>query len=132
MSEIKSVHHINFLVRDLEKSSAQMAAVLNREPLVECLPQRQVNTACFDLNGTWLVLVQPLVADSTVGRILAERGEGLFLLSLDVDSLEDSLTALSERGLEAASEPRAGLDNWRVCDLAVGEGLGPILQLCQS
>lgn len=132
MSEITAVHHINFLVRDLEKASAELGAVLGSEAVVESLSQRQVKTARFELNGIWLVLVQPLVTDSTVGRILQERGEGLFLLSLGVDSLEAGLAAVQQRGLEASGEPRAGLENWRVCDLAVGAALGPVLQLCQD
>ncbi|TQV82675.1 glyoxalase [Exilibacterium tricleocarpae] len=132
MSEVNAIHHLNFLVRDLNQSMGQMQAVLNREPVLESLPQRQVKTARFDLNGTWLVLVQPLTADSAVGRILADRGEGLFLLSFGVDSLEASLANLQQRGLQADGEPRQGLDNWRVCDLAVGSGLGPVLQLCQT
>lgn len=131
MSDIKSIHHINFLVRDLQAASRQMQAVLDSDPIVEQLPGRQVQTARFYLNGIWLVLVQPLDMASAVGRILQQRGEGLFLLSLEVDSLEDTAAALQQRGVDTCADPRQGLQDWRVQDLSVGEGLGPVLQICK-
>lgn len=133
MSEITSVHHINFVVKNLEKSTRHFAQVLDAEPEFDELEGRQVKTARFNLNGIWLVLVQPLSADSEVGQILEQRGEGLFLLSLSVDSLQNSKSTLQERGVRLAdSGPRQGLLDWQVWDLENKAGLGPVVQLCES
>ena len=133
MAQVTSVHHINFVVKNLQKSAQYLSTVLNSEPEFDDLEGRQVKTARFNLNGVWLVLVQPLNADSEVGQILKTRGEGLFLLSLGVDSLLRSAQSLEDRGVVLAkSGARQGLMDWQVWDLEDQLGLGPVVQLCES
>lgn len=132
MSTVNSIHHINFVVRELAPQIEYLRILLQSEPIIEDLPNRQVKTARFCLSGVWLVLVQPLSTEGEVAQILAERGEGLFLLSLNVDSLDASLEKLSLQGINSDNKgKREGLDNWRVQDLDCPNALGPILQLCQ-
>ena len=132
MSTVNSIHHINFVVRELAPQIEYLRTLLQSEPIIEDLPNRQVKTARFCLSGVWLVLVQPLSTEGEVAQILAERGEGLFLLSLNVDSLAASLEKLSQQGINSDNKgKREGLDNWRVQDLDCPNALGPILQLCQ-
>lgn len=132
MSTVNSIHHINFVVRELAPQIEYLRTLLQSEPIIEDLPNRQVKTARFCLSGVWLVLVQPLSTEGEVAQILAERGEGLFLLSLNVDSLDASIEKLSQQGINSDSKgKREGLDNWRVQDLDCPNALGPILQLCQ-
>jgi methylmalonyl-CoA/ethylmalonyl-CoA epimerase len=132
MPTVNSIHHINFVVRELAPQIEYLRTLLQSEPIIEDLPNRQVKTARFCLSGVWLVLVQPLSTEGEVAQILAERGEGLFLLSLNVDSLDASLEKLSQQGINSDKKgKREGLDNWRVQDLDCPNALGPILQLCQ-
>jgi methylmalonyl-CoA/ethylmalonyl-CoA epimerase len=132
MPTVNSIHHINFVVRELAPQIEYLRILLQSEPIIEDLPNRQVKTARFCLSGVWLVLVQPLSTEGEVAQILAERGEGLFLLSLNVDSLDASLEKLSQQGINSDNKgKREGLDNWRVQDLDCPNALGPILQLCQ-
>lgn len=132
MPTVNSIHHINFVVRELAPQIEYLRTLLQSEPIIEDLPNRQVKTARFCLSGVWLVLVQPLSTEGEVAQILAERGEGLFLLSLNVDSLDASLEKLSLQGINSDNKgKREGLDNWRVQDLDCPNALGPILQLCQ-
>jgi methylmalonyl-CoA/ethylmalonyl-CoA epimerase len=120
------------VVRELAPQIEYLRTLLQSEPIIEDLPNRQVKTARFCLSGVWLVLVQPLSTEGEVAQILAERGEGLFLLSLNVDSLDASLEKLSQQGINSDNKgKREGLDNWRVQDLDCPNALGPILQLCQ-
>ena len=93
--------------------------------------QPDVTSLLFDLGGVLLVLVQPLNEESVLGQMLRTRGEGLFLLSLGVQSLDHALNALKARGITPAGEAREGLCGWQVCDIDAGPALGPILQLCQ-
>lgn len=133
MSNITAVHHINYVVKDLAANVAYLSTLLNQQPICESLETRGVNTARFSLNDIWLVLVQPTSEHGEVARILAERGEGLFLLSLSTQSLEESLEQLEQQNLSASSKgPRHGLLNWLVHDLNTPSGLGPVLQLCQE
>jgi methylmalonyl-CoA/ethylmalonyl-CoA epimerase len=132
MSTVNAIHHINFVVRELAPQVEYLRALLQSEPIIEDLPKRYVKSARFLLSGVWIVLVQPTSSKGEVAQILAERGEGLFLLSLSVDSLEDSIEKLSQQGLYSDNKgKRQGLDNWSVQDLDCPKALGPVLQLCQ-
>jgi methylmalonyl-CoA/ethylmalonyl-CoA epimerase len=132
MSTINAIHHINFVVRELAPQVKYLRTLLQSEPIIEDLPSRKVKTARFCLSGIWIVLVQPTSKEGEVARILAERGEGLFLLSLNVDSLEESIDKLSKQGISSDNKSkRQGLDNWMIQDLDCPIALGPVLQLCQ-
>ena len=133
MAVVQAVHHLNFLVRDLPHCTRFMEQLLGKPAQQDSLPGRKVLTARFDLGNLWLVLVQPTDQESVVGRILQTRGEGLFLLSLQVEDLDDALAELERKGIRAdTAGSRQGLENWRVCDLQAPAGLGPVLQLCQA
>jgi methylmalonyl-CoA/ethylmalonyl-CoA epimerase len=132
MPTVNSIHHINFLVRDLAPQVEYFRTLLQSDPIIEDLPTRQVKTARFLLSGVWIVLVQPTSTEGEVARILVERGEGLFLLSLNVDSLDESFEKLSKQGIYSDNKgKRQGLDNWIIQDLDCPNALGPVLQLCQ-
>jgi hypothetical protein len=67
------------------------------------------------------------------GRYLTERGEGLFLLSLDVDDLADEQRAAVRRGATfSAAGVREGLGGWRILDFDAAQAPGLELQLCED
>ncbi len=107
------IHHVNIVVRDLEKACRRFESELGLAPfeIVDHAP-RGARVARSRVGDSWLVLVAPYDADSVPGRHLEEHGEGFFLLSLAVDELDES---------------RAGILDWRVHDL--GEINGANLQL---
>ncbi len=128
MSRVRSIHHVNFLVKDLGASAARFSVELGLEfGAEELLPERGVATRRVKIDGTWLVLVQPLDANNPIGRRLAEKGEGVFLLSFGVDSLD----AMREPSTSLGAE-RRGLDGWRVADLAGLPGDSTVLQVCED
>jgi methylmalonyl-CoA/ethylmalonyl-CoA epimerase len=128
-----SIHHINFIVADLEESVAQYQNLLGLGAFeVEDLPERGARTARIQLDGTWLVLVSPTRPDSVPGRFLAARGEGFFLLSFGVSDLDDALADYEARGtLAPGSKIRSGLMDWRVIDLQTEDTLGSMFHLTE-
>jgi methylmalonyl-CoA/ethylmalonyl-CoA epimerase len=124
------IHHLNFIVRDLEQAVPVWEKLLGM-PVARCdeLAERGVIAARFRLGETWLVLVQPTRADSVPGRFLAAHGEGFFLLSLGVASLADELARLGDA---AFSGPvRTGADGWQVRDLDRALSAGIQLQMTE-
>ena len=131
---IRGVHHINYLVRDLAEARGRMARLLGTpfDEAVE-LRERGALTARARLGNCWFVLVQPTRKDSVPGRYLTERGEGLFLLSLDVADLADERNAAASRGATfSAAGVREGLDGWRILDFDAAQTPGLELQLCED
>ena len=120
-----SLHHVNWLVYDIVSASQKFAEFLQQQPQIERLTQRNVVTARFELGNAWLVLVSPLDPDSVVGKILASRGEGLFLLSLSgFDSLTDAQFALMDE-----DGKRSGLADWQIWDVSGLSTATSILQI---
>jgi methylmalonyl-CoA/ethylmalonyl-CoA epimerase len=131
---LKNVHHINLLVRDLDEAVQRYQQTLGiNEMLYGDLSQRGVRTARFRMGETWIVLVQPTDPEGVPGRHLAEHGEGLFLLSFEVDSVADTVSEIKARGGQfSAEQPRQGLEDWQVVDLDPAQFFGVQLQLTEQ
>lgn len=125
---ISHIHHINFVVYNIDQAVTYFSQLLGQEPIIEDLPQRKVNTARYKIGDAWLVLVQPISSTGVVADILARKGEGIFLLSFATQSIDEVLEQLA---LDDA-EKRDGLDGWSICDLSPMEQFGAILQLTQA
>ena len=124
----RSVHHINFIVRDLEVAIARYEQILDTPvTLRDRLEHRGVDTARFKLGETWIVLVQPTGSEGEPARYLKENGEGFFLMSLEVDSLEDEVNRLGPEMFRGDERP--GVDDWQVVDLNSEQTFGAQLQM---
>ena len=108
----KRIHHVNFLVRDLDEAMPRFEEKLGLEPfeVVDHAP-RGARVARSRVGESWFVLVCPYDPESVPGRHLAEHGEGFFLLSIGVDEI---------------SNAREGILDWKVEDL--GELYGAYFQ----
>ena len=102
------VHNVNLLLRDLQIAKQQYLALLDVDFIDESLPSRGVITTRFLAGDTWIVLVQP-VGEGAPMRLLREKGEGLFLLSLGVQQEAHTSPSLTPM--------RTGLSSWQVADV---------------
>jgi catechol 2,3-dioxygenase-like lactoylglutathione lyase family enzyme len=125
------IHHINFLVRDLEQAIPAWQQLLGRAPdSRDHLPGRGVDIARYRLGETWLSLVQPVREGTEPARYLAEHGEGFFLISLALDSLDQAAERLGEDSFSGPA--RAGLEDWRIRDLKPADFAGVQVQLTET
>lgn len=127
---ITHIHHINFLVRDLEKAASAFTKLLGSEPEYEALPARGAMSARFKVGEVWLVLVSPVDESGVIATQLEAQGEGLFLLSFGVDSIDKTLT--ETKNSRPVGTQRKGLSDWQVQDIETSYSLSTIIQLCQS
>jgi methylmalonyl-CoA/ethylmalonyl-CoA epimerase len=128
---IDRIHHINFLVRDLEQAIDRYKALLGSDQVIlEDLPRRGVRTARFRVGQTWLVLLQPTDDSGVPGRYLEQHGEGFFMISFAGEPLDEAVRRVEAAGLVMADrQDRIGLDGWRVRDLDAQAGFGINVQL---
>jgi len=131
---IKRIHHLNFIVRDLEQAAARYSALLGMPPPpIENLPQRGVRLARYKIGETWIILVQPTDNSGEPARYLALHGEGIFLVSGQVDDVRKSASKLAKLGIQAVNDlPRQGLDDWLLIDLDPDDLFGVNFQLVES
>jgi hypothetical protein len=134
MTDIRSIHHVNFIFRDLEKAIERFESVPGIGPFrIEELPERGVRTARALVGGTWFVIVSPTRADSAPGQYLEEHGEGFFLLSFGVVDIDKAVAALGARDPDMKiGAVRAGVGHWRVADLPTDATLGVQIQLTED
>ena len=126
MTVLNSVHHINFIVADLERAVHAYQSVLGLGPFeYQELPERGVVTARVRVGGVWIVLVSPQSEDCVAGRYLEANGEGFFLMSFGVDDLDRAMADLAMRGaMPEDGRERTGILDWQVADLDTEDSLG--------
>ncbi len=131
---LESIHHINFLVADLDAAVLKYKDLFDLDAItIESLPERGVRTARFKLNGVWIVLVQPVDEDSEPMRHLRQHGEGLYLVSFAVDNLDAATESFVAKGaINKATQSREGLQGWRVIDLEPDAVFGALIQLTED
>ena len=129
---ISGIHHLNFLVRELPPNVRYLEKIFSIKPVFSSLQARQVRTATFKLKHSQIVLVCPLSNRGEPAKILDARGEGLFLVSFETLSLEQTLSYLAQHNIMPKGLRRKGLQDWQVIDLDLPPALGPIFQLCEQ
>ena len=70
----------------------------------EEVPHEQVRTATLSLGATTLELLEPTAEDSTIGRFLARRGEGLHHIAIRSEDLSATLARLKEQGIRLVDD----------------------------
>jgi methylmalonyl-CoA/ethylmalonyl-CoA epimerase len=131
---IKRIHHINFIVRNLEAAVERYSDLFGVQiGSPESLPHRGVKLARFRLAEIWVVLVQPLDPLGKPAQYLEKHGEGFFLMSCQVDDVREVAQHASAKGIGVVNgEPRQGLDDWQVIDLNPDDLFGATIQLVET
>jgi len=128
------IHHINFLVRNLQPAVERYRTLLAIDEVqFEDLPARGVKTARFKLGETWIVLVQPVDPSGVPARRLKEQGEGFFLISYAVDDLDEATDSAERAGVRVLDQKaREGLSGWQVRNLDEADLFGVESQLASE
>ncbi|MBI2765692.1 MAG: VOC family protein [Chloroflexi bacterium] len=124
----KKIDHIGIVVKDLDAALATydhnlgLKAAPGRGGEV---PALGIKNAFVPVGESDLEFIQPLGTEGPVATFAAERGEGTFMLSLEVDDIEAEVERL--RGLGA----RVGNPNNGVAFVSMKSTHGVNLQLVQ-
>jgi methylmalonyl-CoA/ethylmalonyl-CoA epimerase len=126
------INHLGIAVADLDAAAKVYEAMgLSVTRIVE-VPEQQVKVAFIPIGESTIELVQPASPDSPVGRYLAQRGEGLHHLALEVDDVEASLAELKQQGFRLIDEtPRQGAEG-RIAFLHPGSTGRVLIELVEA
>jgi methylmalonyl-CoA/ethylmalonyl-CoA epimerase len=98
---VGQLYRVGIAVRDLEASIERVGRVLGIGPTRRFTnPLQSVTCAWFPMGPCVLELLQSTSPDGPVARFIARRGEGLYLLAVQVADLAASTAMLRERGAE--------------------------------
>jgi methylmalonyl-CoA epimerase len=117
-SPIRRLDHVAVLVRDTNAALGYFAGKLGL-PLVltEDLPSAGVRLTYLDCGNAYLQLVEPLSADTDLGRQLDAHGEGIHHLCFAVDDVPEAARRLADGSAET---PTLGSGRGRVSAFVPG------------
>lgn len=128
-----AIDHVGLAVADLELAVAFYQRLLGVPPSHrEEVPRDGVTAVFFDLGESSLELLGSTRSDSSVGRFLERRGEGLHHLAYLVSNIEAELTQWRNRGAELVDEHgRPGARGRLVAFIHPKSAGGVLTELCQ-
>lgn len=149
-----NIEHIGIAVRDLAKSNALFASLLNVQPYKsEEVASEGVLTSFFRVSSdperpglgrtgvpgeprerqTKIELLVPTRPDSPIATYLEKRGEGIHHLAFEVIDIEAEMARLKAEGFTLLNDtPKRGADNKLVCFLHPKTTNGVLIELCQE
>ena len=112
---VRGIDHIGIAVTSIEEARRFYEALGLAVEAIEEVPHEGVRVAMIPVGDTRIELLEPLAADSTVGRFLAKRGPGIHHVCLATDDVAAGSAALRAAGLPLLrDEPTAGAGGSKV------------------
>jgi methylmalonyl-CoA epimerase len=129
---IKRVDHIAIVVEKLDAALGVYRDALGMAVSdILVMPEQDVKMAMLPTGDSEIELLEPLSAESGIGRYLAKRGEGLHHICLEVDDIEATLADLKARGAQLIDEtPKQGA-NGRIAFIHPKGSHGVLIELVE-
>ncbi|WNS74149.1 methylmalonyl-CoA epimerase [Bacillus sp. DTU_2020_1000418_1_SI_GHA_SEK_038] len=107
---IKKVDHIGIAVRSLEEALPFYTDILKLPLLgIEEVESEKLKVAFLKAGDTKLELLEPTSSESAVAKFIEHRGEGLHHVALGVDSIQDRINEMKEKGISMLNDaPKMG------------------------
>jgi methylmalonyl-CoA/ethylmalonyl-CoA epimerase len=131
---IKKVDHIGIAVRSLEAALPFYVEVLNLPLLgIEEVESEKLKVAFLQAGETKIELLEPTSVESTIAKFIEKRGEGLHHVALGVDSIEERIKEMKEKGIRMIQEvPKIGAGGALVAFMHPKSASGVLYELCEK
>jgi methylmalonyl-CoA/ethylmalonyl-CoA epimerase len=131
---IKKVDHIGIAVRSLEKTLPFYTEVLKLSLLgIEEVDSQKVRVAFLKAGETKLELLEPTSEESTIAKYIEKRGEGIHHVALGVESIEERILEMKEKGIRMIDEqPRLGAGGAHIAFMHPKSASGVLVELCEK
>ena len=105
----KKIHHVVIAVVDLDAATALYGKTfgLKAEAPVE-VPAEGLRRVRFDVGNAFVDIAQPTSDSGELGRFVKEKGEGIYLISAQVDDLAKTVEELRAEGAQITGEAAKG------------------------
>ncbi len=114
--KIKRIEHIAVAVKSINAMRDVLENKLGIEmEYEEHLPQHNTSLAMFPVGETYIELLESDKPDTGTSKWIAEHGEGLFHICLEVEDIDASMDELRAKGMKfQQEEPLIGHGNCRI------------------
>ncbi len=103
MALAKKIDHVAIAVKDLDAAvktfTGNFGFPIER---IGAVPQLHIRRAFLTIGDASLELFQPTSEQNPGAKFLTERGEGMYLLSLEVDDITTAAAALAQKGIKVS------------------------------
>lgn len=106
--KINRIDHLCIAVKDLEAARKAWEPLLGREGPDETYedPNEKIRVARYYLGNVGLELMASTSPDGDVAKFVEKRGEGLMVLSFNVDDTREAVAELREKGYPLIPDAR--------------------------
>jgi len=117
--KVKRIEHVAIAVKSMAKAREIFEDKLGLPfEYEEHVPQYNTKLAMFPVGESYIELLESDRADTETSKWIAENGEGLFHICLEVEDIEAALAELKAKGIKLVDEkPRLGHANSRIAFL---------------
>jgi methylmalonyl-CoA epimerase len=131
--KLLNLDHVAIAVHDLDASLDGYRSRYRVEPLYrEVVEAQGVEEAMIPVGGSFVQLLQPLAAETPVGRFLESRGQGLHHVAFAVASIDVALEHLREEGARLVDESaRPGGRGTRIAFVHPADLTGTLIELVE-
>jgi methylmalonyl-CoA epimerase len=128
------IDHIGVAVRSVERAARLYEQGLGLELAhIETLSEQGVRVGFLPVGETDIELLEPLSAESIIGRFLEQHGEGLHHICVEVPDILAAMACIRELGLRLVSEePLMGAGGKLVVFVHPRGANGVLLELSQK
>lgn len=126
------INHVGVAVRNLEDALNFFQIAFGFEPTKK-VRSSKMQAAFIQIGKTDLELIEPIHPESFIAKFIAEKGEGLHHISLQVTNIETTLQMLEKKGITALDkEPKIGLHGTKITFLNPEHTMGILIELCEK
>jgi methylmalonyl-CoA epimerase len=127
------VDHLGIAVRSIDQAlkfyEEQLGLAVEMR---ETVPHEKVRVAMLPLSGPRIELLEATAPDSTIGKFIEKRGEGLHHVAIRVPDLAAAVERLRHSGARLLNEPRAGAGGHLYVFVHPASTGGVLLELIQD
>ncbi|MFT5507291.1 MAG: methylmalonyl-CoA/ethylmalonyl-CoA epimerase [Hyphomicrobiaceae bacterium] len=131
--KIKRIEHIAVAVKSIKAMRDILENKLGIEmEYEEHLPEHATSLAMFPIGETYIELLESDKPDTGTSKWIAEHGEGLFHICLEVEDIDASIVELREKGMKfQQEEPLIGHGNCRIIFLDPASTGNMVIELAE-
>ncbi|HDY87736.1 MAG TPA: hypothetical protein ENH82_06405 [bacterium] len=102
--EVKGVHHLGFVVKDLDSTLKKWEALFGQKAKISVNPDLQVRLGSILLGNIKFVFNESTASGSRWEKYIEQKGEGLEHIALEVNDIDLAAEAAGKAGLELRFE----------------------------
>lgn len=100
---------------------------------IEEVPDQKVKTAFFKVGETKIELLESTDPESSIGKFIATRGEGIHHIAFAVNDIEKQLKHAEEIGIRLIdARPRKGAEGLDIAFLHPKSTSGVLIEICED